>query len=124
MLGVLISVITLINSIILPFQGRIYSNIISIPFIGNQYIETKFLAENTIEILLDGIVSENGTAQYISYEDGINFFLSKNLEYIMKKRRSEFIFKSYDEINDNIYIQLLIKPIYLKKTIILKRTIK
>ena len=123
MLGVLISVITLINTMILPLQGRIYSNSISIPFIGKQYIETKFLPENTIGIMLDGIVSENGTAQYTVSEEGIDFYLSKNLQNIMEKRKSEFLFKSYDEINDYVYIQLYVKPIYFRKTITLKRKI-
>lgn len=124
MFGVLISVITLINTMILPLQGRIYSNSIRIPFIGNQYIETKFLPENTIGIRLDGIVSENGTAQYIIGEGGIDFCLSENLENIMEKRKSEFLFKSYDEINDYVYIQLYVKPIYFRKTITLKRKIE
>ena len=47
--------------------------------------------------------------------------ISNNLQIMMKKRRSEFIFKSYDYDKDYVYIQLYVKPIYFKKILTLKR---
>ena len=117
MFAILISILTLV----LPLPGTTYSSSISIPFIGKQYIETRFLRENIIDITLEGIVSENGTAQYIVYDNEIDIELSNNLQIMMKKRRSEFIFKSYDYDKDYVYIQLYVKPIYFKKILTLKR---
>ena len=76
---------------------------------------------NIAFIKLDGIINENGIARYLYNDKKQLVYLSWNLRKMMKKCRSNFSFPYYDIDNDRIIFILKVKPIFLKKKIILER---
>lgn len=122
MINIIILLFSLINkNLSFPSIGNKYSTTIKIPFIGHQIIETTMINNNIAFIKLDGIINENGIARYLYNDKKQLVYLSWNLRKMMKKCRSNFSFPYYDIDNDRIIFILKVKPIFLKKKIILER---
>jgi hypothetical protein len=111
----------MIYGIVIPTGGNIYKKTLYIPLVGVQSIETEFSNNNLIYIRLSGLVVENGTAKYKVANNNINLLLSENLVELLKKRRSEFKLIKYDTDEDKLYVKIHIRPLFLKKNIVLER---
>lgn len=111
----------LLSFINMPMPGTTFKKSIEVPFFGGQTIETEFKKFNNVEIRLSGYVNENGTAKFSLKNEDIDIKLSENLNTVLKKYRTDFILDSYDPINQIIQIKLIIKPIFLKTKVGLKR---
>ena len=109
-----------VNTLKLPIQGSCYSRKITIPLIGQQFIETIIINKNKAQINLNGIVNESGSVLYYKKNDQDIFKLSKNLNEVMEKFKCEFSFPEYNEEKDEIIFKLHIMPIYFKKIILKK----
>ena len=51
-----------LNNFKIPPLGAIYNKNLNLPFIGNQYIETEYINNNTARIQLTGLINQNGTS--------------------------------------------------------------
>lgn len=111
----------MIYGIVIPTCGNIYKKSLYIPLVGVQSIETEFSSNNLIYIRLSGLVVENGTAKYKLANNNINLLLSENLVELLKKRRSEFELIKYDIDEDKLYVKIHVRPLFLKKNIVLER---
>ena len=114
-------IFSFVNSLILPSYGSIFSKTLQFPLIGKQNIQTEFCNDNIININLSGIVKANGTAKYIIQNTDIDIELSDTLNNLVKKKKTDFKLLKYDSIEDAVYIQLYIKPLFFKKVVILER---
>lgn len=122
MINIIILLFSLISkNFCFPSIGNKYSTTVKIPLIGHQTIETTMINNNIAFIKLEGIINENGTARYLYNDKKQIVYLSWNLRKMMKTCRSEFSFPYYDIDNDRIIFVLKVKPIFLKKKIILEK---
>ena len=76
---ILLLLLLLSQNSILPNLGNCYSKTIKLPFIGEQYIETKITSKNSANIYLKGFINKNGTALYLNTETDIFVKISGNL---------------------------------------------
>jgi hypothetical protein len=109
------------SRIVLPNYGSIYTNTFQLPLLGKQNIKAEFYEYNQIYIKLNGLIDENGIAEYKIVDDKVCIHLSKNLRQLIDKSKTEFNLINYDNYKDIVYIELHIKPLFYKKNIGLER---
>lgn len=115
----LLNLLNLLNLVLsiqnIPQIGKIYSKKISLPIVGNQYIETKIITNNSAKIKLEGIINKKGTVKY--YNDF--FIFSPNIKKIIKLYDIEI--SNFEYSYEHILFYLYIKKLKYNKKILLKK---
>lgn len=109
----------------LPIINNIYKSKLYFPFIGNQNIQYIRYQEFTSSLLLYGIINCEGKI-FFDKSDISNYSLDENINQILLKYKCKIIKAYYNNADDEIILNLKIKPLNIKKHIILKneKTIK
>ena len=109
----------------LPIINNKYKSKLYFPFIGNQNIQYIRYQEFTSSLLLYGIINCEGKILF-DKSDVSNYSLDENINQILLKYKCKIIKAYYNNTDDEIILNLRIKPLNIKKHIILKneKTIK
>ena len=109
----------------LPIINNIYKCKLYFPFIGNQDIKYIRHQDFTSSLLLSGIINTEGKI-FFDKNDVYNYSLDENMNQILSKYKCKVNEVHYNKIDDEIILKLKIKPLNIKKYIILKneKTIK
>jgi hypothetical protein len=94
----------------IPKYGT-YKHFITIPFIGNEYIEAE-IVNHKILLKLSGLVNIDGYANYYIINNEINIEFSKNIKDFLNSKLTKFKLLNYDKQNDEVFIQLIIGKLY------------
>jgi len=109
----------------LPIINNIYKCKLYFPFVGNQNIQYIRYEDFTSSLLLSGIINIQGKI-FFDKNDVYNYSLDENMNQILLKYKCKINEAYYNKIDDEIILKLKIKPLNIKKHIILKneKTIK
>ena len=124
MISIFITLFSLITHD-LPIINNTYKCKLYFPFIGNQNIQYIRYEEFTSALLLSGIINTEGKL-FFDKNDVYNYSLDENINQILLKYKCKINEAYYNKIDDEIILKLKIKPLNIKKNIILKneKTIK
>tara|TARA_Y100000389_G_scaffold198880_1_gene236218 strand:- start:7754 stop:8140 length:387 start_codon:yes stop_codon:yes gene_type:complete len=124
MISIFITLFSLITHD-LPIINNTYKCKLYFPFIGNQNIQYIRYEEFTSALLLSGIINTEGKL-FFDKNDVYNYSLDENINQILLKYKCKINEAYYNKIDDEIILKLKIKPLNIKKHIILKneKTIK
>ena len=124
----MISIFSTLFSLIthdLPIINNKYKCKLYFPFVGNQNIQYIRYEEFTSSLILSGIINTEGKL-FFDKNDVYNYSLDENINQILLKYKCKINEAYYNKIDDEIILKLKIKPLNIKKHIILKneKTIK
>jgi hypothetical protein len=100
-------------------MNNIYKTTFNVPVIGKQYIEYKRFEKYTSSLKLYGIINADGFL-FFDKNDVTNYSFDKKIENIMSKYKCKINEAYYNDIDDEILLNLKIKILNIQKTLILK----
>ena len=118
MINVILYFLSIVN-IKLPTMNNIYKTTFNVPVIGRQNIEYKRFEKYTSSLKLYGIINADGLL-FFDKNDVTKYSFDETIENIMSKYKCKINEAYYNDIDDEILLNLKIKILNIKKTFILK----
>ncbi len=118
MINVILYFLSIVN-IKLPTMNNIYKTTFNVPVIGRQNIEYKRFEKYTSSLKLYGIINADGLL-FFDKNDVTKYSFDETIENIMSKYKCKINEAYYNDIDDEILLNLKIKILNIQKTLILK----
>lgn len=123
----LLFITNMFNCVLLPMVGNEYIGKISIPYLGKQNIKIFQIERKKSLLTLEGIINTEGIIYYNYFNNKTNkydYTLDDNLKSIVNKYRCDLINSFYDKKKDECFVEINIKLLRIKKSIILVRVLE
>jgi len=103
----------------LPIINNIYKSKFIIPLLGKQNIEYKRIEKYKSSLKLYGIINADGYL-FFDKNDIKNYSFDEEIQNIMNKYKCKISEAYYNDIKDEIFLNVKVNPLNLQKVIILK----
>jgi len=103
----------------LPIINNIYKSKFNIPLIGKQNIEYQRIEKYKSSLKLYGIINADGYL-FFDKNDIKNYSFDEEIQNVMNKYKCKINEAYYNDIKDEIFLNVRVYPLNLQKVIILK----